>query len=297
MKIIIAGGTGTLGQHLVKKLEKEHQIFILTRSQNKKISENINLINYSNDINKWSEYLKDSDVVINLVGESIANRRWSQNQKQKILNSRLESIQKISKALKIINHSPKVIMNASAVGYYKSSYNVVDESGSKGTDFLSHVCDQWEKAALDKLGKRTQRLVLLRIGIVLESNSGMLSKMIVPFKLCLGAIIGSGKQYIPWIHINDIVGIINYLINSDIKGPVNLVSPKIDNNFDFSKKLGRALNRIVMLRVPSFLINLLLGEMSTMVLKSSNIKPDVILKSDYKFEFENLDDALNDLLS
>ena len=86
MKIIIAGGTGTLGQHLVKKLEKEHQIFILTRSQNKKISENINLINYSNDINKWSEYLKDSDVVINLVGESIANRRWSQNQKQKILN-------------------------------------------------------------------------------------------------------------------------------------------------------------------------------------------------------------------
>ena len=297
MKIIIAGGTGALGQHLVEKLEKEHQIFILTRSQNKKISENINLINYSNDINKWSEYLKDSDVVINLVGESIANRRWSQNQKQKILNSRLESIQKISKALKIINHSPKVIMNASAVGYYKSSYNVVDESGSKGTDFLSHVCDQWEKAALDKLGKRTQRLVLLRIGIVLESNSGMLSKMIVPFKLCLGAIIGSGKQYIPWIHINDIVGIINYLINSDIKGPVNLVSPKIDNNFDFSKKLGRALNRIVMLRVPSFLITLLLGEMSTMVLKSSNIKPDVILKSDYKFEFENLDDALNDLLS
>lgn len=297
MKIIIAGGTGALGQHLVEKLEKEHQIFILTRSQNKKISENINLINYSNDINKWSEYLKDSDVVINLVGESIANRRWSQNQKQKILNSRLESIQKISKALKIINHSPKVIMNASAVGYYKSSYNVVDESGSKGTDFLSHVCDQWEKAAFDKLGKRTQRLVLLRIGIVLESNSGMLSKMIVPFKLCLGAIIGSGKQYIPWIHINDIVGIINYLINSDIKGPVNLVSPKIDNNFDFSKKLGRALNRIVMLRVPSFLITLLLGEMSTMVLKSSNIKPDVILKSDYKFEFENLDDALNDLLS
>tara|TARA_Y100001970_G_scaffold154323_1_gene189052 strand:+ start:362 stop:1255 length:894 start_codon:yes stop_codon:yes gene_type:complete len=297
MKIIIAGGTGALGQHLVEKLEKEHQIFILTRSQNKKISENINLINYSNDINKWSEYLKDSDVVINLVGESIANRRWSQNQKQKILNSRLESIQKISKALKIINHSPKVIMNASAVGYYKSSYNVVDESGSKGTDFLSHVCDQWEKAAFDKLGKRTQRLVLLRIGIVLESNSGMLSKMIVPFKLCLGAIIGSGKQYIPWIHINDIVGIINYLINSDIKGPVNLVSPKIDNNFDFSKKLGRALNRIVMLRVPSFLITLLLGEMSTMVLKSSNIKPDIILKSDYKFEFENLDDALNDLLS
>ena len=181
--------------------------------------------------------------------------------------------------------------------YEDYSYNVVDESGSKGTDFLSHVCDQWEKAALDKLGKRTQRLVLLRIGIVLESNSGMLSKMIVPFKLCLGAIIGSGKQYIPWIHINDIVGIINYLINSDIKGPVNLVSPKIDNNFDFSKKLGRALHRIVMLRVPSFLITLLLGEMSTMVLKSSNIKPDVILKSDYKFEFENLDDALNDLLS
>ncbi len=244
MKIIIAGGTGVLGQHIVEKLGKEHQIFILTRGQNKKISENINLINYSNHINKWSEYLRDSDVVINLVGESIANRRWSQKQKQKILNSRIESVEKISKALKIINHKPKVIMNASAVGYYKSSYNVIDEKGSKGTDFLSHVCDQWERKAFDKLGEQTERLVLLRIGIVLESNSGMLSKMILPFKFCLGAIIGSGKQYIPWIHINDIVGIINYLMESDIKGPVNLVSPKIDNNFDFSKKLGKALKII-----------------------------------------------------
>jgi len=297
MKIIIAGGTGVLGQHLVGKLEKEHQVFILTRGQNKKISENIKLINYSNDINNWSEYLRDSDVVINLVGESIANRRWSQKQKQKILNSRIESVEKISKALKIINYSPKVIMNASAVGYYKSSHNVVDESGSKGTDFLSHVCDKWEKEALDKLGEQTKRLVLLRIGIVLESNSGMLSKMILPFKLCLGAIIGSGKQYIPWIHINDVVGIINYLIKSNIQGPVNLVSPRINNNFDFSKKLGKALKRIVFLRIPSFLITLLLGEMSTMILKSSNIKPNVMLKSDYKFKFKNLDDALNDLLS
>ena len=297
MKIIIAGGAGYLGQHLINRLGKEDEIIILSRSNNRQISKNISLINYSRNISTWSKYLKDSDVIINLVGESIANKRWSKKQKKIILDSRLNSIQRISKSLKLINHSPRLIMNASAVGYYKSTSAVIDEEGFAGEDFLSNVCVQWEREATDKFSGQTQQLILLRIGIVLDSNSGMLSKLIMPFKLCLGAILGNGRQYIPWIHINDVTGIIYYLMSSKIKGPVNLVSPKIDNNLKFSKKLGKALKRYVFLRVPKFIITFFLGEMSIMLLKSSNITPKVIMDSEYKFEFENLDDALSDLLS
>jgi uncharacterized protein (TIGR01777 family) len=297
MKIVIAGGTGSLGQHLVNRLQKEHKLVILTRSDSQKISENISLVNYSKDINTWSEALRDSDVIINLVGESIARKRWSKKQKEIILDSRLNSIQRISQSLKLIDHTPRLIMNASAVGYYKNSSNIMDEDSSAGEDFLSDVCVRWEDEASDKFRNKTSQLILLRIGVVLDSNSGMLSKLIIPFKLYLGAIIGSGRQYVPWIHINDVTGIICYLMNSEIKGPINLVSPKIDNNLDFSKKLARVLKRVVFLRVPNFMIKIFFGEMSTILIKNSNITPKVILNSEYRFEFENLDDALNDLLS
>ena len=297
MKIVIAGGTGNLGKNLIGVLSKSHDIIVLTRKKTETLSKKVKLVNYSQDIKNWCNYLKDSDVIINLVGESIANKRWTKKQKQIILNSRLNAIQKISDSLKFIKHNPKIIMNASAVGYYKSSSTKVDESDGPGDDFLSNVCVKWEEKANEKFSSQTSQLILLRIGIVLDSNSGMLSKLILPFKLFLGAIIGNGKQFIPWIHINDVSKIICYLMKNKIQGPVNLVSPKIDDNENFSRKLAKALNVFVFLKVPSFVIKLLLGQMSTMLLKNSNINPKTLLDSGYKFEFENLDDALNDLLS
>ena len=297
MKIVIAGGTGNLGKNLISVLGENHEIIILSRSNNQTLSKNIKIVNYSDDIKNWCNYLNDSDVIINLVGESIANKWWTKKQKQIILNSRLNAIQRISNALKLVKHKPKIIMNASAVGYYNSSSSIVDESDGPGNDFLSDVCIQWEKKANEQFSSQTSQLILLRIGIVLDSNSGMLSKLITPFKLFMGAIIGNGKQFIPWIHINDVTGIICYLMKSKIQGPVNLVSPKIDNNLNFSKKLAKALDRFVFLKIPSFIIKLFLGQMSTMLLKNSNINPKVLLGSNYKFKFENLEDALNNLLS
>ena len=297
MKIVVAGGTGALGKNLVNTLEKKHEIIILSRSKSKKISKNITLINYSEDINIWSTYLKDSDVIINLVGESIAGKRWSKKQKKIILNSRLDSVERLGQSLKLIKHKPKMIMNASAVGYYQSCSNSAIESDPSGDDFLSDVCLKWEEKAHEQFYNQTKQLILLRIGIVLDSRSGMLSKLILPFKLCLGVIISNGKQHVPWIHINDVTGIICYLMDTDIKGAVNLVSPKIENNLNFSKKLAKALNRVVFLKIPGFIIKLFLGQMSTMLLKNSNVSSRVILNSNYKFKFENLDDALHDLLS
>ena len=208
MKIVIAGGTGNLGKNLIGVLSKSHDIIVLTRKKTETLSKKVKLVNYSQDIKNWCNYLKDSDVIINLVGESIANKRWTKKQKQIILNSRLNAIQKISDSLKFIKHKPKIIMNASAVGYYKSSSTKVDESDGPGDDFLSNVCVKWEEKANEKFSSQTSQLILLRIGIVLDSNSGMLSKLILPFKLFLGAIIGNGKQFIPWIHINDVSRII-----------------------------------------------------------------------------------------
>ena len=296
MKIVIAGGTGALGSHLISRLE-DHEVIILTRNNKQKKSQNISLVNYSEDISIWANHLKGSDVIINLVGEPIANKRWSDKQKKIILNSRLKPIQKISDALNLINHNPKIIMSASAIGYYQSSDSPLNEDSLPGKDFLSDVCIKWEKEAVKKFADKTQQLILLRIGIVLDDSSGILSRLTPLFKLCLGATIGNGRQYVPWIHINDVSGIIKYLISSKFKGPVNLVSPQIDNNLKFSKKLGRALNRPVFLNVPRFLIKVLLGEMSVMILKSSNVVPKAILDSNYKFEFKKIDNALNDLLS
>ena len=292
MKIVVAGGTGSIGSKLVDHLKHKHNITILSRLRDNVISENVRIVTYSNNIEDWCYSLDKADVVINLVGESINNKRWSKKQKIIILNSRLDSIAKISKALKAINHKPKLIINASAVGYYAYSDKPQDESNDNGEHFLSDVCFHWESKAIEEFSSKTDRLVILRIGVVLDSDSGILSKLSFLFKCGLGAIIGSGKQSFPWIDIDDVVGSAIYIINSNIKGPVNLVAPAKDTNYSFSKNLGRVLNRPVFLRIPRFLIRIILGEMSQIAIKSLNINSKVLLDSGYKFKFSKIDKSL-----
>ena len=292
MKIVVAGGTGGIGSKLINELQHKHDIIVLSRSRNNIISENLKIVNYSNNIETWCDALDRADVVINLVGESINSKRWSRKQKKIILNSRLDSITRISKALKAINHKPKLIMNASAVGYYAYSEKLQDESSDNGGHFLSNICFHWENKAIKELSSKTDRLVILRIGIVLDSDSGILSKLSFLFKYGLGAIIGNGKQSFPWIDIDDVVGSVIYIINSSIKGPVNLVAPAKDTNYSFSKKLGRVLKRPVFIRIPKFLIQIILGEMSQIALNSLNINSKILLESGYRFKFSDIDKSL-----
>ena len=292
MKIVIAGGTGNLGSQLIRNLKKKHQIIILSRSASKTISENVQLLNYS-DSHNWYNELEEIDIIINLVGEPIGDKRWTKKQKRIILDSRLDSLNKISHALESTKSRPKLIINASAVGYYAYSNDAQDESDESGEHFLSDVCIKWENKAIKELSSKADRLVLLRIGVVLDASSGILSKLSFLFKCGFGAIIGNGKQVFPWIDIDDVVGSIIHIIKSDIEGPVNLTSPAKDTNYSFSKELGKALNRPVFLRVPQFCIKLLLGEMSQIAIKSLNIYPKILIESGYKFKFSDISKSLN----
>ena len=291
MKIVIAGGTGNIGSQLIRNLKKKHQIIILSRSKSKSISENVQLVNYSNNDN-WHNEIEQADIIINLVGESIGDKRWTKKQKKIILDSRLESLNKISDAIESTGSSPKLIINASAVGYYSYSNEIQDESNEPGRHFLSDVCVKWENKAIQNFSSKTNRLVLLRIGVVLDAKSGILSKLSFLFKCGLGAIIGNGKQAFPWIDIDDVVGSITHIINSDIQGPVNLTAPTQDTNYSFSKEFGKVLNRPVILRVPQFWIKLMLGEMSQIAIKSLNIYPKKLIDSGYSFKFSNISESL-----
>ena len=293
MKIVIAGGTGSIGSRLVRDLKKKHQIIILSRSESKVISDNVKLVNYFESADIWYNELEGTDLIINLVGESIGDKRWTKKQKRIILDSRLESLSRISDALESVKSRPKLIINASAVGYYSYSNDIQDESNQPGIHFLSNVCIKWENKAIEKFTSKTDRLAILRIGVVLDGNSGILSKLSFLFKCGLGAIIGNGSQSFSWIDIDDVVGSIIHIIDSDITGPVNLVSPAQDTNYSFSKELGKALSRPVILRVPEFCVRLLLGEMSQIAIKSLNIYPKVLIESGYEFKFPNIRKSLN----
>tara|TARA_B100001750_G_C15510214_1_gene603119 strand:+ start:68 stop:967 length:900 start_codon:yes stop_codon:yes gene_type:complete len=293
MKIVIAGGTGGIGKHLVSALKDYHEIIILSRSKSQIISKKLQIINYSTDIESWCKALNNTDVIINLAGEPIVAKRWSKKQKQIILDSRLNSIKQISKALKIINHNPQLIMNASAIGYYSYSSKRQNEHNKNGSHFSSKVCVEWENKAVQDFSSQTKRLVILRMGIVLDSKSGILLKLCPLFRYGLGAIIGSGKQIFPWVDIDDVVESIKHIIKLDIKGPVNIVAPSEDDNYRFSKILGKVLGRPVFIRIPSFILKIFLGEMSDSVVNSSNIYPSILLKSGYQFRFAKLYDSVN----
>tara|TARA_B100000900_G_C20592000_1_gene721953 strand:+ start:428 stop:1321 length:894 start_codon:yes stop_codon:yes gene_type:complete len=288
MKIIIAGGTGSIGTSLVEQLKVDNEIIILTRSKDKVISKSIKQINYSENLNIWSHELEDSDVLINLVGERIDRKRWSKKQKKKILKSRLDSIDKLSKALNLIEHKPQLIINASAVGFYSYSYEMQNELNTFGNHFLSEVCHQWEAKAKKEFENKSQKLAIIRIGVVLDKKSGIIDKLQLIFKLGFGAILGNGKQVLPWIDMEDVVGAIKYIIEKKLSGPINLTAPAQDTNYTFSKILGKILRRPVFLFVPEFIVRILIGKMSVMVLGSLNINPKILLDSGYKFRYTNL---------
>ena len=289
---MVAGGTGAIGSKLIKVLESKHDVIVLSRSEDQILSKNIKIVNYSNDIEDWCETINKSDVVINLVGEGINNKRWSKKQKKIILDSRLNSIIKISKALQLINYKPKLIINASAIGYYAYSDKKQNEKSHKGDHFLSDICMHWENKAFEEFSSKSERVTVLRIGVVLDSNSGILSKLSCLFKTGFGAIIGNGKQSFSWIDIEDVVGAIIHIMKTDIYGPINLTSPANDTNYSFSKELGKIFNKPVILRVPKFCIKLFLGEMSQIATNSLNIYPKVLLETGYKFKFCSMNKSL-----
>jgi uncharacterized protein (TIGR01777 family) len=237
--------------------------------------------------------VENFQVVIHLAGENISSGRWSKNQKNKILSSRINSTRLLTDKIREIGNPPEVFICASAIGYYGDrGTEVLTENSEPGEGFLADVVKKWEQIAssIQNLGHRT---VFLRTGVVLSKHGGALKKTLLPFKLGLGAILGSGQQYVSWISLSDLIHIINYIIqNKTISGAINAVSPQPITNRQYSKALGKALARPVILKTPSILLKIVLGEMANaLLLSSSRVLPEKLTNSGYQFIHPTIDQA------
>ncbi len=305
MKVAITGATGLVGSRLVEKLNAEgHQIIVLTRNPDKakKVFPNsvfpqVEIVQYNpKESGEWQKVISGCDGVINLAGAPIAER-WSPQYKQEILSSRQIVTQKIVEAIKKAENKPQVLVSASAIGYYGTSETATfDETSSSGNDFLAEVCQKWEAEAT-KVKEAGVRLVIPRIGIVL-ANGGALGKMIGPFQMFAGGPIGSGRQWFSWIHRDDLVNlIIEALKRPDMEGVFNATTPNPVRMSQFCQTLGEVMNRPSWLPVPDFVLELLLGDGSKVVLEGQQVLPKHTQAVGFQYQYPQLKSALQEILS
>ena len=299
-KIVLTGATGFLGKKIVRKLiDRGDEICILTRSVEnaKKIFPTVNsIIEWSPDSNVWHSSLEGADAVINLAGENVLARRWIEEHMRKILSSRVNSVQSLISAIEHVKNRPKVFISASAVGYYGNREEAVDENSKRGKDFMADVVTKWENET-KKIDTFAVRRVNIRIGIVLDKKNGALAKMILPFKFFIGGSLGSGAQWFPWVHVDDVIGIFLFVLDNDnVNGILNAVSPNPVRMNEFCKTLGMVMKRPSMFRVPEFVLKILLGEAAQIILGGAKVNPKRTEEFGYKFEYSGLTEALKNLL-
>jgi uncharacterized protein (TIGR01777 family) len=302
MNIVLAGGSGLIGKRLVQRLhERGDSVVLLIRKQQSVFQPSIPFIKFvlwdAATVSTWSAELETADAVINLSGEPIAAKRWTTEQKHRIFASRIISTRAITEAIHHTAHKPKVLLNASAVGFYGNvSDGEVTEKYPRGNGFLANVCEQWEREAVN-VQRDGVRVALLRTGIVLDANGGALQKLLLPFQIFLGGYFGNGKQWFPWIHIDDeIEAIIFALENSKIEGAVNLAVPETVRMKEFCSVLGMVLHRPSWLPVPAFALKLLLGEMAqSLLLDGQKVIPQKLTENGYEFRYPKLKEALENL--
>jgi len=295
MKILITGSSGLVGSALHEGLSAEaHDIFHLVRHKPEEASQ----ISWDPDAGTIdAPALEEFDAVIHLAGESIAGR-WSAAKKQRIRDSRLNGTRLLCKSLARLARPPRVVISASAVGFYGNRDDeILTETSAPGTMFLSKLCTEWEAAA-DHADRRETRVVKLRFGVILSCKGGALQKMLLPFKLGAGGVIGGGRQYWSWIAIDDVVEIVRHVLATDsLRGAVNAVSPHPVTNCEFTKTLGRALHRPTIFPMPAFAARLAFGEMADeLFLASARAHPEKLQSAGYTFRFPQLESALGHLL-
>lgn len=299
MKILISGGSGMVGKELISLLEERgHEIFKLVRSQEQ--AQKPKNIFWDPELGILNELdLVGFDAVIHLAGENIANKRWTEKQKEKIKNSRVQSTKLLSNAIAKLKKPPQVFISASAIGFYGDRPNEVlpEHLPPQVGNFLSDTCVAWEEACKPAV-EANIRVVNTRFGIILSRKGGALAKLLLPFQLGLGGIIGNGKQIMSWISLDDVVFAINYLLNdNEISGPVNFVTPLPVTNKEFTKTLGKVLWRPTIFPLPSFIAKLIFGEMADALLLSSlNVKSKKLQQSNFTFAYPDLEAALRHLL-
>ena len=297
MKIVISGASGLVGSALVPALEEVgHEVLRLVRNSTSPGPGEAAWNPGTGDIDPTA--IDGSDAVINLSGRSIAQGRWNPAVKQDLRSSRLDSTRTLVEAIVAADRPPGLLINASAVGYYGDRGDQeLEEDASRGNGFLADLASDWEGAALEAQSAST-RVVLARLGMVL-ANGGALERMLTPFKLGLGGPIGSGRQFWPWIGIEDVCGVIGFILeHDDVSGPVNLVAPEALRCSEFARELGRVLSRPAILPAPAFAVRLALGEMAdSLLLSSQRVLPKVLSDHGYDFRDPTLQQALRNAIS
>lgn len=293
MKIVISGSSGLLGKRLTAFLSTGgHQIVKLVRNKDQ-VTENSVFWNPAAG-QVETDRLENADAFIHLSGENVGSGYWTQTKKRRIKNSRIDSTRLLSQTISNLKFPPKIFLSASAVGFYGDrGEEILTEQSSKGSGFFPEVCEQWEKEAQQADPSKT-RVVNMRFGIILDPAGGTLAKLYLPTKLGLGAVFGNGKQFMPWIAIDDVLYAINFILNNpNISGAVNLAAPNPVNNRQFTKTLARVLKRPALFSIPAAVLKLALREMATeMLLSGARVQPAVLQQNGYEFKFPDLEKAL-----
>lgn len=298
MRILITGATGLIGSSLTQRLlSLSHSITVLTRDVQRARER------FGEQVSYWSTLqdqtsLDGFDAVINLAGEPIADKRWSKVQKERLCHSRWDLTERLAALINAGSSPPGVLISGSAAGYYgDQGQAVVTEDEAPHDEFTHQLCQRWESLALKAQSDAT-RVCLLRTGVVLASKGGALAKMLPPFRLGLGGPIGNGRQYLPWIHLDDMVNGILYLLeHATLQGPFNMVAPYPVHNEQFAAQLANVLDRPAFLRVPAFAMRLLMGEAAVLVLGGQRAVPKRLEEAGFSFRFLELEQALDDVIN
>ncbi|PWW09568.1 TIGR01777 family oxidoreductase [Mangrovibacter plantisponsor] len=295
MQVLLTGGTGLIGRHLIPPLiETGHSITVVTRSPERARQLLDPRVTLWQSLDEHPT-LDGFDAVINLAGEPIADKRWSATQKQRLCQSRWRITQRLVEMIHTSNQPPAIFLSGSAVGFYGDTGDeVVTEEDTPHNAFTHELCAKWEAIALQAQSPHT-RVCLLRTGVVLAPDGGMMSKLLPLFRLGLGGPLGDGHQYLSWIHIDDMVNAIIWLLDNPLQGPFNMVAPYPVRNARFTQLLGEAVNRPAILRVPARVISLMMGESATLVLGGQNALPRRLEQSGFGFRWFQLEDALQNV--
>lgn len=296
MKVMIAGGSGFLGRALTKSLLADgHQVFILTRGT--RIPKGAQAVQWdAKTTNGWGHLVNEMDVMIHLAGKSLASWPWTAATKQAFHDSRIIPGLVLAQSIQQATHRPSIFVQASGINHYGLRGDLADESTQPGDDFLAQLTVKWEDAtrSVEELGVRR---VVIRSAVVLGKGDGLLGLMALPIRLFAGGPLGSGKQAMPWIHINDWVGGVRHLIASEkAQGAYNLIAPTPTSNADFNRILAGVLHRPYWFPTPAFLLRTLLGEMSVLILEGRFAQPKRLTESGYRYQFPGPHEALVDLV-
>jgi uncharacterized protein (TIGR01777 family) len=302
MKAVITGATGFIGSALCELLHKDYEVIALSRDARRaarSIGELAKIVEWDGrTTGSWFRQANGAFAIINLAGENIGSGRWSETKKADILHSRLGGIKAVLEAIKQMDKKPKVVIQASAIGYYGPRRDEqLDENSTPGKGFLAGVCRDVENS-LEKIGQLGVRCVVIRSGIVLGRDGGALEKLVRPFRFYLGGHLGSGRQWFSWIHLDDEVAAIKFLMeNENLKGAFNLTAPKPVTMGEFCKIFGKVMRRPAWFNVPAFAVRLAFGQMADeMLLSGQRVLPKRLLDAGFNFKYIDVEQALNSII-